>query len=206
MATSSASKARSSGFSSGPRRSDSRIIATPSTLVLKTREATIGRERTGKLAGFDALLDVFEQVLLHLPGEREALVVPRNLRHRAIHEHQGEVLGVLAAEPVEAAKNGTDAIEWRHGFGVRGDAVVNAAQQPETLFGEREEDVVLRWEVAVDRGRAVLDPVGDLPDGDVLVALGDEQVARRIENGSADGFPVSFLTFFDAHVEQCSDS
>ncbi len=89
---------------------------------------------------------------------------------------------------------------------MRGDAVVDTAQQPEALFGEREKNVVLGREVAVDGGRAVLDPLGDLADRDVLIALGDEQLARRIENGAADGFAIPFLTFFDAHVEQCSDS
>ena len=65
------------------------------------------------------------------------------------------------------------------------DAVVHAAEQPEAFLGEGEEDVVLRREVAVDRGRAVLDPVGDLADGDVLVALGDEELPGRIQDGPA---------------------
>ena len=38
-----------------------------------------------------------------------------------------------------------------------------------------------------------------LPDRDVLEAFGDEQLARRVENGAADGLAVAFLSFFDAH-------
>jgi hypothetical protein len=37
-------------------------------------------------------------------------------------------------------------------------------QELEAVFGEGEEDVVLAGEVAVDRGRAVLDLFGDLPN------------------------------------------
>ena len=33
----------------------------------------------------------------------------------------------------------------------------------------------------------------------VLEALGDEQIAGRVENGAPDGFPVAFVAFFDTH-------
>ena len=82
------------------------------------------------------------------------------------------------------------------------------AEQPEPLFGEREEDVVLDWEVAVDGGRAVLDALGDLADRDVLEALGDEQLAGGVENGPPHRLAVAFLSFFDAHeprASRCSD-
>ena len=34
----------------------------------------------------------------------------------------------------------------------------------------------------------------------LLVALGDEQVARRVENGLVDSVAVAFLAFFQAHL------
>ena len=73
-------------------------------------------------------------------------------------------------------------------------------QQPEAFLGEREEDVVLAGEVAVDGRRAVLDALGDLADGDFLVSVGDEELARRIQNRSGDRLPVPFLTFFHTQV------
>ena len=42
----------------------------------------------------------------------------------------------------------------------------------------------------------------------LLVALADEEVAGRVEDGPADGLAVAFVTFLDAHrlsdPEQCS--
>ena len=80
------------------------------------------------------------------------------------------------------------------------DALAVREEQPEAFLREREEDVVLAREVAVDRGRAVLDPVGDLPDRHFLVAVGDEQLARGVEDRPEHGLPVPFLSFFDSQV------
>ena len=89
-----------------------------------------------------------------------------------------------------------------------GDRLDGVVEALEAFLGQREEDVVLAGEVAVDRGRAVLDALGDLADGDLPVALGDEEVAGRGENGLADGVPLSVLSFLDAHrfriPEHCS--
>ena len=75
---------------------------------------------------------------------------------------------------------------------------VAGEQQPEPFLGQGEEDVVLAGEVAVDRRGAVFDPVGDLADRDVLIALGDEQVARRIQNCPRHRLALPFLPFLDA--------
>ena len=76
-------------------------------------------------------------------------------------------------------------------------------QQMEAFLGERKEDVVLRRKVAVERCRAVFDALGNLSNRNVLVTLVDEQLARRVENRSADGLPVPFLAFLDAHSFGC---
>ena len=82
------------------------------------------------------------------------------------------------------------------------------AEEPHALFSERDEDLVLRRKVAVDRRGTVFDALGDLAHGDVLVALADEEVAGGVENGAPDRFAVAFVAFFDAHgsldCEQCS--
>ena len=77
-------------------------------------------------------------------------------------------------------------------------------EQTEPFFGESEKDVVLRREVAVDRRRTVFDPFGDLADGDVLIPLADEELARGVENGAANRLAVTFVSFFNAHIKQCS--
>ena len=85
-------------------------------------------------------------------------------------------------------------------------------EAPEALFGECEEDIVLARELAVNRGGAVFDALGNLADGDVAVALRDEQVARCFQDGVSNGLTLAILTFSDAHVyasplpwsEQCS--
>ena len=48
-----------------------------------------------------------------LAGEREALVLAADARHRAVDEHQREVLRLLAAELVEAPEACADALERR---------------------------------------------------------------------------------------------
>ncbi len=109
---------------------------------------------------------------------------------------------MLAAEFVDAPEDGRDAFE-RGAFlarGVHGDQVVARVEQTEAFLRERIKDVVLAWEVPVDGGGAVFDFLGDLADGDVAVALADEQLPGRIEDGPVDSFAISLLTFFDAHT------
>ena len=74
-----------------------------------------------------------------------------------------------------------------------------AMQKPETLLGEREEDVVLRGKISVDGGWAVLDALGNLADRDVLVTLLNKQVAGGVQNGAANRLAFSAVSFFDAH-------
>src|SRR5262249_50760332 len=75
-------------------------------------------------------------------------------------------------------------------------------QQAEAFLRQREEDVVLAGEVAVDGGRAVFDALGDLADRDFVIPMSNEELPGSIQNGWADRFSVAFLTFFEA---QCLD-
>src|SRR5262249_6721571 len=100
---------------------------------------------------------------------------------------------MLAAEPVQPPENGADAVERGQPVELRNISV----QKAETLFGEREKDVVFRREVAVNCGGAVLDPLRDLANRDVLISLADEKLTRSVENGAPDRFPVPLLSFFD---------
>src|SRR5207245_2753726 len=60
------------------------------------------------------------------------------------------------------------------------------AQDAETFFRQREKDVVLAREVAVDGRRTVFDALGDLANRHVGVALAHKEVAGRVQNGAAD--------------------
>ena len=77
--------------------------------------------------------------------------------------------------------------------------LVARKEDSEPLFGERQEDVVLAGKIAVDRGRAVLDLLRDLPDRDVLVTLGDKQIARGVQNRPGDRLPFPLLPLLDSH-------
>jgi hypothetical protein len=110
-------------------------------------------------------------------------------------------LGLLAAELIEPPEDGAHALERRrivetwivaHRGGI--------AEQAEPFFRELEEDVVFTWKVAVNRGGAVFDAFGDLPDRNVLESFGDEELARRVEDRSPDRLAVAFVSLFDAHV------
>jgi hypothetical protein len=73
------------------------------------------------------------------------------------------------------------------------------AEQVKAFLGEGEEDVVFAGEITVDGGRAVLDPLGNLANRDVLEPLGDEQLARGVENSPSHRLAVAFLSFLDTH-------
>ena len=70
------------------------------------------------------------------------------------------------------------------------------ADLAEAFLGEREEDLVLRREVAVDRAGAVFDLGGDVADGDLGVAVGDEELERGVEDGATRGLTRVLLAFF----------
>jgi hypothetical protein len=89
-----------------------------------------------------------------------------------------------------------------HRVGIAGGVLDGVVEALEPLGGEREEDVVLAGEVAVDRRRAVLDALSDLADRDVGVAFRHEQIARGGENGGAHRMPLPVLSFSDAHRPQ----
>src|SRR5439155_15139343 len=112
---------------------------------------------------------------LHVADEREPLVLARDARHVAVDEHQCEVLRVIAAELVQPPEHRPNAIERRERREIGAAGASRIAQQAESLFGELEEDVVLAREVAVDSRRAVLDPLGNLTNRYVGVALADEE-------------------------------
>ena len=107
---------------------------------------------------------------------------------------------MLEAEFVDAPEDLAEAIQRFERLQALGSAgIVGIAEQPESFLGEREEDVVLAGEVSVDGGGAVFDAFGDFPNGDVLVALGDEQLAGGVQNRPAHRFAISLVTFLDSH-------
>ena len=114
-----------------------------------------------------------------------------------IDEHQLEVGGLLLRELVERPPTAAHDFERIVGRRRRAHLGVEAMK---AFFGEREEDVVLAGEVAVDGGRAVFDAFGDLANRDALIAFGDEQVAGSGEDGGRDGLPFAVLTFFCSHI------
>jgi len=128
-----------------------------------------------QIAGVDAGAKLFEDLLLSLARERKPFVLAADARHRPLDEHQREVLRLLAAELVEPPERSAHALDRRRVLERR---VVadrrRIAEQAEALLGEREEDVVLAGEVAVDSSGAVFDALRDLSNRDVLEALGDE--------------------------------
>src|SRR6185503_4388862 len=150
-----------------------------------------GVERARELAALDAGADVGLGAGGGLLEELEALEVLVQARHRAVEEHQPEVFGVRFRELVERPQAPAQPLERIVHVPHRTKHTV--AEDAEALLGEGEEDVVLALEVAVDRGRAVVDAVGNLAHRDVLVPLLDEEVAGGIENGLLDALPVAFL-------------
>ncbi len=97
-------------------------------------------------------------------------------------------------------EGGADPFDRRRGLEPLGVADRGrVAEEAEAFLCERIEDVVLAGEVAVDGGGAVLDPFGDLANGNVVEALGDKEFARRVEDRPADRLAVPFVSFFDSH-------
>jgi len=74
-------------------------------------ERHVGVDVSGQHLRVDAGLDLRDEVRLHLAGEREPLVHLADAGDRAVHEHQLEVLRMLAAEFVKAPEDRADPIE-----------------------------------------------------------------------------------------------
>ena len=104
-----------------------------------------------------------------------------DLRHRSIHEHQLEVRRLLLARTRRTPTSRPRTCS--SGLPVVGAVLHLVVEAAKAFLGEREEDVVLAGEVAVDGGGAVFDALGDLADRDVPIAFGDEEVARGVEDG-----------------------
>ena len=149
-------------------------------------------------ARVDRLPDAIYHVVLHLADEAEALPVAADPRDAAVQEHEREVLGVLLAELVVAQEHRAQLLDRVLGRRPRPAAVLE--EEAEALFGKREEDVVLAGEVTVDGRRAVFDPLGDLADGNLMVAVGHEELAGGVQDGPGHRLALAFLPFFDAQV------
>jgi hypothetical protein len=150
-----------------------------------------GRQR----ARLDGAAHGVARVADHLGDGGEPLPVLTDARHRAVHEHQLEVLRMKTAEAVvleEALAHGRERV-------LGGRRARELEQLAEALLGEREEDVVLAREVAVDRARAVFDALGDPADRDVAVALGDEQLPRGVENAPPDVLTFPGVALLGSH-------
>src|SRR2546430_7523300 len=132
-----------------------------------------GLHRGWKHLGLDAALELGDDVALGFASEREAFVFAADSRHGSVEKHEREVLRMLTAELVDAPEDRADSqqrVEPLERVATPFDSWV--PEQAEALLGECEEDVVLAREVAVDRGRAVLDAFGNLADGDVAEPFG----------------------------------
>jgi hypothetical protein len=121
--------------------------------------------------GLDAAMDGRHHAPLHVGHERELLVLAADARDAAIEKDQGEILRVGAAEFVEAPDGARQILER---IVARRCGEVGRAEQAEALLRQREEDVVLRRKVTVDRAGAVLDLGRDVPDRDLRVSIGDK--------------------------------
>jgi hypothetical protein len=141
----------------------------------------LGVRRRRKQAVHDAALHARQRPAAHLGDEREALVLLAHARHVAVQEHQREVLRLVLAELVEPPGRRPHVFD---GVGARGVGQLARAEVPEALFGQRVEDFVFRGEVAVDGAGAVFHARRDIADRGLAVAVADEEVERRVENGA----------------------
>ena len=134
---------------------------------------------------------------LAVANELEPLPVAGNLWNRSVEEHKGEILGVSLAELIDPPHDSPNP-SHRVRLVERGNR--SRKKQPETFLSQREKDVVLAGEIAVNRSWAVFDPLGYFPDRYVVITLGDEQVPGCIQNRPRNRLPLPFLTFFDPQI------
>ena len=196
-AASSVSRASASESSPGATRPHRRATAAPVVAATRMRKTAWAWVPAGKRPASMARWIPAPSCRLQVADELEPLPVLADLRDRAIEEHQREILRMRLAEFVDPPERSPD---WLQQVSVR---IVRLAlgrreQDAEPFFGQREEDVVFTGEIAVDRGGAVFDPLGNLADRDVVIALGDEQVSSRIQNGPRNCLPLPSLTFLDS--------
>src|SRR4029453_9258090 len=95
--------------------------------------------------------------------------------HSAIEEDEREILRLHLAELVEAPGSRLDVAKRVIAGRL---SKLSRTQEPKALFRQREEDLVLRFEVAVDRARAVFDLCRDIANRYLRVAVADEQRQR----------------------------
>ena len=139
----------------------------------------------------DDTLNVRRHPTFHFADEAESFPVLANRRDRSIEKHQREVLGMFLAERVEPPETSTNLLD---GIGNR-HFVARREKHPKPFLGERQKDVVFAFEVAIDGGGAVFDFFRDFANRNVLISLGNEQLARSVEDRPRDGLPFPFLTF-----------
>src|SRR5688572_7181841 len=143
----------------------------------------------------DRMLDDQADLGAHLLDEAEPLPVTADLRHVAFHEHEREVLRVRLAELVHAPEGPAYCLQ---GIRLAGARRIGSTQDAKPFLRQREEDVVLAREIAVDRTRAVFDALRNLSYRDVVIPLGDEEIPGRVQNGSGDSLALALLTFFNS--------
>ena len=190
------------GVFAGPSRSERRTAATPSSPIVSRRKATARRHVAGKCACVDAALWICgDQLCLHLAREREALVLAADARHRPVHEHQREVLRMLAAELVEAPED-------RRGRARAAASVERgsrAVRPPCRAAGSLLRPARRRCRPCTGSSRrsrpgCIRCARRSCGSRRCSIALADEELARGVEDRAPDGLAVPFLTFFDAHV------
>ena len=193
-----ASRTSASASSSGASRSERRSDAMPMTGAQRAAARLPGSAGGKRPSSMQRCTRASSRLLISDMNANRSYSRPMR-GHVAVEEHEREVLRLFLAELVELP--GVSA----RSQGVRWPArQLGGAEQAEPFFGQREEDVVLRREVAVDGARAVFDLRGDVADRHLRVAVGDEQLQRRIEDGAPDSLGWLMPSGLSTHSLVCS--
>lgn len=132
-------------------------------------------------------------------GRHRAVVVRSPVEFLGIGSIEDDqiVLWVVQAE-TDVAEQAAPETGEGVGFGLV-DHFELSGEFAERLFANGGQDADLVPEVEIDRRRGVFDAVGNLADGEVGVALVDDQVGGSVENSLAEGQFFAGAAFSDAH-------
>ncbi len=138
------------------------------------------------------LVDEREEHDVRVLSRIHRLVALGRLRRRLGQEHQAKLLGEL---PSEVEVREPDPRQALHRVGDVSDLEEALGEAREVLPAELAKQRFLVREVAVERGRRVIDALGDLAHGHGLVAALGEELARRVQDflPELEAFPLAAL-------------